>query len=141
MYDDVYSMALNALLNAMNGTSTAERCEKHDKSAATSCQSKGSDAVRPNHWIESAEDAVRIFVELPGCAQEDIEATVEKNIVYIDAVRKIGDAVTKFHTGFRIGITRDTDAIHCSMHNGLLVIKAPTKKVEPKPEARKIKID
>ena len=103
--------------------------------------------VQPRTDIYKENDAVHVYLEMPGVAKEDVEVKVEDSKLIIEASRASGEENEKYlHRGRRTGTYRkayaledeiDTESISAQLENGLLHV---TLAFKPETQPRKIKV-
>lgn len=91
----------------------------------------------PISSINEKENGYEVEVELPGVRKENIEISIEKNLLSVSATRKKGEMELSYKRDFRISDEIDSNEIKASFENGLLVLKLSKKK---QTEAKKIEI-
>jgi len=106
-------------------------------------------AFSPALDVEETEDAFNLHVELPGVAAEDVDVSLEENVLTIsgerrfydekqaDGFRRIERHFGRFHRAVRLPDRVDPDRVAASYRDGLLMISVP-KAEEAKP--RRIQI-
>jgi HSP20 family protein len=109
-----------------------------------------------SHWrpavdIVEDEDTLRLNVEVPGMAKEDIKINVENGILSISGERKFDKDVKEenchriersyggFYRSFSLPTKVDTEKIEAHYENGILKISM-TKKEEAKPRQIEVKV-
>ncbi len=95
--------------------------------------------------------AYTLIVELAGVAKEDVQVTVENNILTIQGEKKRPEAHTnltfvskgrrfgKFERSFKLGENVDANSINAEFANGILTLTLPKVEVK-KPEALTVEI-
>ncbi|MEQ8839554.1 MAG: Hsp20 family protein [Acidimicrobiales bacterium] len=83
------------------------------------------------------DDEVNVYFDLPGVMPEDLDITVEKNAVTIEASRRWFDADAKtvaserpqgtFKRELQLGEHLDSDALKAKLENGVLTLSVPIK--------------
>ncbi len=113
-----------------------------------------SEDVSSRSWmpavdIAESEDALTLYAELPGLTKEDVEITLEDNVLTIKGERQFDQERTKenfhrieraygaFHRSFHLPSNVRSDKVEARFENGVLRIDVP-KQEEAKP--RKIEI-
>ncbi|MEM7483065.1 MAG: Hsp20/alpha crystallin family protein [Acidobacteriota bacterium] len=116
--------------------------------------SRPSEEVSNRSWIPSVDvretdEALTLFVELPGMKREDVDITLENRMITLRGERKfeqdssresyhrIERAYGSFSRSFTLPSNVQTDQVNASFSDGLLTIELP-KAEESKP--RKIEI-
>ena len=90
----------------------------------------------PRVAISENEKAYKVIVDLPGMGKEDVEITVEDNVLSISGERSndYGEEDTlhrnernygKFERKFKLGHSFETGKIDASFENGVLTIELP----------------
>lgn len=94
--------------------------------------------------VEEDENAFRLYVELPGVRPEDVDVTLEENVLTIsgernfysernaDGFRRIERAFGRFHRAVRLPDRVDNEKVDAHYEGGLLTITVP-KAEEAKP--------
>ena len=115
-----------------------------DKAAASA-----AGAFSPALDVEETEDAFNLHVELPGVAADDVDVSLEENVLTISGERRFYDEKEaegfrrierhfgRFHRAVRLPDRVDPDRVAASYRDGLLMISVP-KAEEAKP--RRIQI-
>ncbi len=110
---------------------------------------EGTRAWMPNVDIQESEDAYEVAAELPGLTKDDVDITVENNMLTLRGERKWADeenqgnyhrierAYGKFMRTFSLPTTVLADDVNARFDDGVLLITIP-KAEEAKP--RKIAI-
>lgn len=113
----------------------------------------GSSASRswnPAVDIKETEDALTLLAELPGMAKDDVDVSLEKNVLTISGERRFEKDVEKesfhriersygaFARSFTLPNNVKTDSVEASFDNGVLAIRLP-KLEEAKPHKIKIR--
>jgi HSP20 family protein len=100
--------------------------------------------------VEESQDAFTLHVELPGVASDDVDVSLEENVLTIqgerrfydeseaDGFRRIERHFGRFHRSIRLPDRVDPDAVKATAKDGLLTIVVP-KAEEAKP--RRIAIE
>jgi HSP20 family protein len=113
--------------------------------------------LRPAVDISETESAVRVTVELPGLAKEDVKITVEDGVLSISGEKRFEEEapaegkgrkdrtyhrIERFYGAFQRSLTLprgvDANAAEASFQNGVLTIELP-KTEEVKPRTLRIK--
>ena len=119
-------------------------------------KSRGADASMvdfvPAVNTREGEYAYHVEVDLPGIKKEDVDISVEDNVLTISGERKVKDEVKeddyykiesrygKFSRSFTLPEKVDVEDIHAEAGDGVLEIVVPKlKEVEVKPKKIKIK--
>jgi HSP20 family protein len=101
-------------------------------------------AFGPALDVEETEDAFTIHVELPGVAADDVDVSLEENVLTVsgerrfyddreaDGFRRIERSFGRFHRAIRLPDRVDTTGVRASQRDGVLTITAP-KAEEAKP--------
>ncbi|TVR37865.1 MAG: Hsp20/alpha crystallin family protein [Nitriliruptor sp.] len=107
-------------------------------------------AFSPALDVEEDENAFTLHVELPSVNPDDVEVSLEENVLTIAGERRFYDDKTadgfrrverhfgRFHRSVRLPDRVDANAVEANYHNGLLTITVP-KAEEAKP--RRIQIN
>jgi len=107
-------------------------------------------AWQPLADVKETKEGFEVAVELPGMKQEDIQVSVEDNVLSVKGERKQESEASEegysrlerfhgtFERHFSFPGTVDTERIQATYRNGLLEIRLP-KKEEAKPKAVEIK--
>ena len=116
---------------------------------------RGLESMKSNAWsprvdIRETEDALIFDAEMPGIKEEDVEVTVENNVLTVKGERKfekdekdenfhrIERCYGSFQRAFSLPNNVDVNDVKANYSNGMLEISFP-KKAEAKP--KKVKID
>ena len=106
-------------------------------------------AFSPALDVEESEDAFTLHVELPGVRADEVEVSLEENVLTIAGERSFYDAKEaegfrrierhfgRFHRSVRLPDRVDADAVQASYRDGMLTVTVP-KAEESKP--RRIQI-
>ena len=114
----------------------------------------GGEEIANRTWvppvdIQETEDAFRLFAELPGLTKEDIQITLENNVLRLSGERKLEKDVKKdnyqriervygsFARSFSLPHQVNSEGVTASFENGVLTVSVP-KAEQSKP--RKISI-
>jgi HSP20 family protein len=101
-------------------------------------------AFAPALDVEEDEDAYTLHVELPGVPADDVEVSLEENVLTVsgerrfydekstDTFRRIERAVGRFHRSVRLPDRVDGDRVTATAKDGVLTIVVP-KAEEAKP--------
>lgn len=101
-------------------------------------------AFAPPLDVEETEDGFTLVVELPGVAAEDVDITLEENVLTIsgertfyadkdaDGFRRVERSFGRFHRAVRLPDRVDADRVEAGYRDGLLTISVP-KAEEAKP--------
>jgi HSP20 family protein len=101
-------------------------------------------AFAPALDVEETEDGFTLFVELPGVAAEDVDITLEENVLTVsgersfysdkqaDGFRRVERSFGRFHRAVRLPDRVDADKVEAAYRDGLLTITVP-KAEEAKP--------
>ncbi len=107
-------------------------------------------AFSPALDVEETEDEFVLHVELPGVAAEDVEVSLEENVLTIsgerrfydererDGFRRIERRFGRFHRAIRLPDRVDGSAVDATYREGLLTITVP-KAEEAKPRLIQVK--
>ena len=94
-------------------------------------------AFAPALDLEESEDAYTIYAELPGVAPDDLDVSVEGELVTIagerrfydeeraDRFRRVERHFGRFHRTVRLPEGSDPDGIDATHHDGVLTIRIP----------------
>jgi HSP20 family protein len=94
-------------------------------------------AFSPALDVEETDDGFAIFVELPGVAPEDVELTLEENILTItgerhyydeqraQGMRRVERRFGRFHRAVRLPDRVQGDLVIAEFHDGLLTVRVP----------------
>ena len=113
-----------------------------------------SEDARRGNWvpavdIRESDDAFHVHAELPGLSKEDVQITLENNVLRLsgerrfekedekDSYHRIERAYGSFTRSFTLGSGVDSEGVKAQFKDGVLTISIP-KKAETKP--RKIAI-
>jgi HSP20 family protein len=100
--------------------------------------------------VEESEDGFVLHVELPGVGPDDVEVSLEENILTItgersfyrdrnaDSFRRVERRFGRFHRSIRMPDRVDSDRVEASYKDGLLTITVP-KAEEAKPRRIEVK--
>ncbi len=87
--------------------------------------------------VEETEDAFVLHVELPGCRPEDVEVSLEENVLTVTGERRFYDEreaegfrrverrFGRFHRAVRLPDRVDPDQVEADFDHGLLTITVP----------------
>jgi HSP20 family protein len=101
-------------------------------------------AFAPALDVEENEDGFTLYFELPGVAAEDVDITLEENVLTIsgersfytdkqaDGFRRVERSFGRFHRAVRLPDRVDADRVQAGYRDGLLTITVP-KAEEAKP--------
>ena len=104
---------------------------------------------KPAVDIKETEDALTLLAELPGMTREDIEVSLENNVLTISGERKFEKDLEKesfhrieraygaFARSFTLPSNVKTDSVEASFKDGILAVRLP-KLEEAKPHKIKI---
>jgi HSP20 family protein len=109
----------------------------------------GSSPATAGAWapaldVEETEDAFTLHIELPGVAPEDVEVSLEENVLTVagerrfyedresDGFRRIERSFGRFHRAVRLPDRVAADRVTATHRDGLLTIEVP-KAEEAKP--------
>lgn len=116
----------------------------------------GGDATTPaGAWgpaldVEETQDEFTLHIELPGVAPDDVEVSLEENVLTItgerrfydgreaDDFRRVERRFGRFHRAIRLPERVDSDKVDATYDNGLLLIRVP-KAEEAKPRRIEVK--
>ncbi len=110
-----------------------------------------ADWVAPASEASSGEDGYRISMEVPGVAEDDIELTVENNIVTVRGEKKTereekGDKwffserqYGAFTRSFRLPPDADETGVKADLKNGVLTVTVP-RAAPAEREAKRVQI-
>ena len=102
--------------------------------------------------VEETEDGFTLHIELPGVSTEDVEISLEENVLTIagerrfyderdsEGFRRIERAFGRFHRAVRLPDRVDADNVVATHRDGLLTIQVP-KAEEAKPRRIEISTD
>lgn len=76
--------------------------------------------------IENAENAKKIYLDIPGVKKEDLLVRVDNNILLLEAERK-GFIKSKYKKSYSLSNDFDTDNIVAELIDGVLTITLPYK--------------
>lgn len=88
--------------------------------------------------VEKTEDTVVLHVEVPGCSQDDVDITLEGDVLKIVAKSNYPRKDSKIVRTFQVSSELDRNNIEAQMSNGLLTVVLHS---TPKPASMKIKIN
>lgn len=88
---------------------------------------------------EYDDGTARLKVDVPGCKMEDIDISVDKNLLTIKTERKDGVHQAKFHTSCILSDRYDPESITAILEDGVMTLSVKRKEKE-KQQARKIQI-
>ena len=114
-----------------------------------------SESVSSRGWmpavdIRETDEAVILYAELPGLTREEVEITLENNVLTLGGERKLQQGVNQnefhrieraygtFSRSFSLPTNLDTDKVTASFENGVLAVTLP-KAEESKPRTISIK--
>jgi len=101
-------------------------------------------AFAPALDVEETEDGFTLFIELPGVAAEDVEITLEENVLTVSGervfyadkepseFRRVERSFGRFHRAVRLPDRVDGEHVQADYRDGLLTITVP-KAEEAKP--------
>lgn len=101
-------------------------------------------AFGPALDVEETDDAFMIHVELPGIAADDVEVSLEENVLTVsgerrfyddreaDGFRRIERSFGRFHRAIRLPDRVDASGVKAVQRDGVLTVTAP-KSEEAKP--------
>lgn len=107
-------------------------------------------AFSPALDVEESEDGFTLHVELPSVAPEDVDVSIEENVLTIagerrfydekdaEGFRRIERHFGRFHRSVRLPDRVDPDAVKATARDGLLTIVVP-KAEEAKPRRIEVK--
>ena len=122
----------------------------------TGVLANGEDSESMASWVPAmdvveTEDKVLLRAELPGLTQEDVELTVENNVLTLSGNKKFEHEETEghyrrlesrygsFYRSFTLPSTVDQERIDANFRNGVLEIELPkAEKAKPKKIAVKV---
>lgn len=100
--------------------------------------------------VEETEDAFTLYIELPGVSIEDVDVSLEENVLTIegqrqfyedrqdDSFRRVERAFGRFHRAVRLPDRVDPEHVTATHRDGLLTIEVP-KAEEAKPRRIEVK--
>lgn len=100
--------------------------------------------------VEETEDAFTLHVELPGVAIDDVEVSLEENVLTVsgerrfyadrdgDTFRRVERSFGRFHRAVRLPDRVDADHVEATHRDGMLTIQVP-KAEEAKPRRIEVK--
>ena len=91
-------------------------------------------AISPS--VHSDEDAVTLTCDVPGVKTQDVDITVQEDILAIRWTRKNGSTYN-FERSYRIPETLDAENLSADLADGVLTVRIPKL---PKAKARRIPI-
>lgn len=107
-------------------------------------------AFAPALDVEETEDGFTLVVELPGVAAEDVDITLEENVLTVsgersfyadkeaDGFRRVERSFGRFHRAVRLPDRVAADRVEAAYKDGLLTITVP-KAEEAKPRRIEVK--
>ena len=91
----------------------------------------------PRIEINASQDGEVLYVELPGVKRENLELTIEDEVLVLRGTVAQDDeakrwirreyGVGSFERRFRLGSELDTDALRAKLENGVLALSLPRK--------------
>ena len=119
--------------------------------------SNGEDSESMSSWVPAmdvleTEDKVLLRAELPGLTQDDVQLTVENNVLTLSGdkhfsheaseghYRRIESRYGSFYRSFTLPSTVDQDRIDANFRNGVLEIELP-KAEKAKPKKIEVKVN
>ena len=91
----------------------------------------------PRIEIHASQDGEVLYVELPGVKRENLELTIEDEVLVLRGTVAQDDeakrwirreyGVGSFERRFRLGSELDTDALRAKLENGVLALSLPRK--------------
>jgi HSP20 family protein len=118
--------------------------EKNDVDAKTPVAAKESEIIIPYSENQSDETTFVVAVDLPGIDRGDVDLTLEKDYLVVQARRLPRDEQASDSTRIylkKFAVVEDeieVDKIEASLNNGVLTVSAPKKKQENKDTKIKI---
>ena len=114
----------------------------------------GGEDVSETSWVPAAdiketEKALHVELDLPGLAKEDIDISLEDNVLTVSGERRFVKEETKqnvhrmerfygkFSRSFRLSRNVDRDGVKATFRDGVLALELPK---TPEAQARQIKI-
>jgi HSP20 family protein len=109
-------------------------------------------AFSPALDVEETEDGFTLHVELPSVAAEDVEVSLEENVLTIagerrfydektaDGFRRIERSFGRFHRSVRLPDRVDGEHVQATYRDGLLTVHVP-KAEEAKPRRIEVRTD
>merc|ERR1711959_208831 len=138
MGDDEVFKVDNAATTAAK-SSEEETSNKNDQGE----ENNKPKVVTVNPFVEYTGDdeTFRVAVDLPGVQKDSIEVTVEDDsgLLVVEATRSsLGSKERKYLKKIDFGFDEvDTEQMEAKYDNGVLVVSAPKKKEEEKPETKR----
>lgn len=97
------------------------------------------DTVQPNGYECHDDKQATLYVDLPGCKRESIQIETEKNRVFIQAERKIGETVKKYAERYSFNMKYDVSRAEAKYDDGVLKLIVPSS-IPEQPTKRKLEI-
>jgi HSP20 family protein len=134
------------MLTAWNAASTLDRMfdDVMGSALGTATSSRSFD---PDIDVRTSDDAVVFACDVPGMKQEDLDVTLQNDVLTIRGARKfegksdeyvvLGRAYGAFSRSFTLPDAVDPDKLEARLEDGVLHIRVPK---QPKAQPRKIQI-
>jgi HSP20 family protein len=125
-------------------SSLSEEVERMFRQALGSRETATAGAWAPALDVEETEEGFTLHVELPGVAADDVEVSLEENVLTItgerrfydergtDGFKRIERHFGRFHRAVRLPDRVDVDQVDASYRDGILTVTVP-KAEEAKP--------
>ena len=114
-----------------------ERAFRQAFGGAQSGMATPAGAFSPALDVEESEDGFTLHVEIPGVAADEVEVSLEENVLTIagerrfydgkdaDTFRRLERQVGRFHRAVRLPDRVDGDRVEATYRDGLLTIAVP----------------
>jgi len=105
--------------------------------AQTNGAAAGGNVMAPRIDVSDTDNDVRVYVELPGVSQEDVEVSLANDVLSISGQKRIARGETKenfyvversfgaFARSIRLPFPVDPDQVQASFDNGVLTVNLP----------------
>ncbi|MEX2605906.1 MAG: Hsp20/alpha crystallin family protein [Kiritimatiellia bacterium] len=111
-------------------TKELTKTEHEDQVANTSGRGEVSrmeeTRIRPLADVYRDEHAVRILLDLPGAADQDVDVSVHDGVLAVEArTERSPEDVRIYERSFRLDRRMDTSAIEAELQRGVLALRIP----------------
>ena len=121
-------------------TNISRMLEDFVRQAASSQADNGEEEVVQSAWtpvvdVRETDSALELYVELPGVGREDIDISLENNLLSVsgerrpahdvESFRRLERAYGKFHRSFRTPRDVDGGKVSASFKGGVLLLELP----------------
>ncbi len=129
---------------------TATRIENQTKPVAQKYQHHSQSTLRPVVDIHENNDCIILYAELPGVSQDDLEITIDKDNLLLEAKASIETPAemkpvyaefqsANFKRSFTLSDELDTEQVEAKLTHGLLELTIPKKELS-KPRKIEVKV-